>query len=65
MQLEFKLDWEETQERYRAFWTHEYFGRCALAALSARGLFISTWAKTESEAQALLKNAERWSVADR
>jgi hypothetical protein len=37
----------------------------ALAQLSARGLFISTWCRTEAEARALLKNAERWSVADR
>ena len=34
----------------------------ALEQISARGLFISTWARTESEARALLKNAERWSV---
>ena len=33
MQLEYKPDWEETQERYRAFsfWAHEYFGRAAIA----------------------------------
>lgn len=37
----------------------------ALAQLSARGLFITTWCRTESEARALLRNAERWSVADR
>ena len=37
----------------------------ALAALSARGLFISTWAGTEADARALLANAERWSVPDR
>jgi hypothetical protein len=37
----------------------------ALAQLSARGLFISTWCKTEAEARVLLKAAERWSVADR
>ena len=34
----------------------------ALEQLSARGLFISTWARTETEARELLKNAERWSV---
>jgi hypothetical protein len=33
----------------------------ALSALSARGLFISTWARSETEARALLQNAERWS----
>lgn len=31
MQLEFKPDWEETKDRYRAFWAHEYFGRAAIA----------------------------------
>ena len=31
MQLAYKPDWEETKERYRAFWTHEYFGRAAIA----------------------------------
>lgn len=33
----------------------------ALSELSARGLFINTSTKTEEEARALLKNAERWS----
>ncbi len=36
MSLEFKPDWEETKERYRAFWAHEYFGRCALAVTAPR-----------------------------
>jgi len=31
MHLACKPDWDETKERYRAFWAHEYFGRCALA----------------------------------
>ena len=31
MNLLYKPDWDETKERYRAFWAHEYFGRCALA----------------------------------
>ena len=34
----------------------------ALAQLSARGLFISTYCRTEAEARALVRNAERWSV---
>jgi hypothetical protein len=34
----------------------------ALSKLSARGLFISTCAKTEQEARELLKKAEQWSV---
>lgn len=29
--LIYKPDWEETKERYRAFWAHEYFGRAAIA----------------------------------
>jgi len=33
----------------------------ALRELSARGLFIATWCKTEAEARALLAKAERWS----
>jgi hypothetical protein len=33
----------------------------ALAQLSARGLFLEVWCKTESHARALLKNAEKWS----
>ena len=36
--------------------------RPALEQLSARGLFILTWARTEAEARTLLQNAERWSV---
>jgi hypothetical protein len=39
--------------------------QAAIEQLSARGLFISTWARTETEARDLLKNAARWSVADR
>ncbi|HUS47289.1 MAG TPA: hypothetical protein VM098_04175 [Phycisphaerae bacterium] len=33
----------------------------ALRELSARGLFIHTWCRTEDEAKDLLKKAERWS----
>jgi hypothetical protein len=32
----YKPDWAETQERYRAFWAHEYFGRCAIAVTAPR-----------------------------
>ncbi|HUW34068.1 MAG TPA: hypothetical protein VM223_20870 [Planctomycetota bacterium] len=31
MNLQYKPDWEETQQRLTAWWNHEYFGRCALA----------------------------------
>jgi len=30
MQLQYKPDWEETKQRYRVWWAHEYFGRCAI-----------------------------------
>ena len=33
----------------------------ALRALSARGLFITTWCKTEAQARQLLKDAMKWS----
>lgn len=31
MQLLYKPDWEETKERFKKWWTGEYFGRCAMA----------------------------------
>ena len=31
MELQYKPEWEETKDRYCAWWEHEYFGRCALA----------------------------------
>lgn len=31
MNLLYKEDWEETKERYKAWWAHESIGRCALA----------------------------------
>jgi len=31
MQLQYKPDWEETQQRLRAWWNHEYIGRCGLS----------------------------------
>ncbi len=34
----------------------------ALEVLSARGLFLSTWCRTETDARTLLAQAERWSV---
>ena len=36
MSLKYKPDWEECKARYRAFWAHEYFGRCALAVTAPR-----------------------------
>jgi len=31
-----KPDWEETKERYKQWWAHEYFGRCALAVTAPK-----------------------------
>lgn len=31
MPMKYKPDWEATQQRLRAWWNHESFGRCALA----------------------------------
>ena len=36
MRLAYKDDWDETQERFRLWWKHEYFGRCALAVYAAK-----------------------------
>jgi len=36
MRLTHKDDWEETMERLRLWWKHEYFGRCALAVTAPR-----------------------------
>jgi len=37
MSLLYKEDWEETKERYRAWWAHENTGRCCLAVRAPRG----------------------------
>jgi len=34
--LLYKPDWDETRARYRAWWNHDYFGRCALAVVAPR-----------------------------
>ena len=36
MKLEYKPDWEETKERYKQWWAHEYFGRCALSVTAPK-----------------------------
>lgn len=36
MRLAFKADWDEAKERFRLWWNHEYFGRCALAVTAPR-----------------------------
>lgn len=34
--LLYKPDWEETQERYRTWWQHGYYGRCGLAVTAPK-----------------------------
>ncbi|PIU67004.1 MAG: hypothetical protein COS85_02400 [Armatimonadetes bacterium CG07_land_8_20_14_0_80_59_28] len=36
MNLLYKPDWEETQERFKAWWAREYFGRCGLAVTAPK-----------------------------
>ena len=36
MNLKYKPDWEQTKERYKAWWAHEYFGRCAISVVARR-----------------------------
>jgi len=36
MPLAFKDDWEETKQRFRLWWNHDYFGRCGLAVMAPR-----------------------------
>ena len=36
MGLVYKPDWEETKQRYLAWWNGEYFGRCALAVTAPK-----------------------------
>ena len=36
MKLEYKPDWEETKTRYKQWWAHEYFGRCALSVTAPK-----------------------------
>ncbi len=36
MKLLYKPDWDETKERFKAWWAHEYFGRCAFAVTAPK-----------------------------
>lgn len=36
MKIEYKPDWEQAQENYKAWWAHEYFGRCAISAVAPK-----------------------------
>ena len=33
---DYKPDWEETKKRYKAWWNHEYFGRCAISVTAPK-----------------------------
>jgi len=35
-QLLYKPDWEETKERFKAWWAGEYFGRCAISVTAPK-----------------------------
>lgn len=36
MPLEYKLDWEDARQRYRAWWNHEAIDRCAISVTAPR-----------------------------
>lgn len=36
MSIIYKEDWEETKELYKAWWAHEYFGRCAISVTAPK-----------------------------
>ncbi len=36
MNLLYKEDWDQARDRYRAWWAHEYFGRCGLWVTARR-----------------------------
>ncbi|MHB1001831.1 MAG: uroporphyrinogen decarboxylase/cobalamine-independent methonine synthase family protein [Armatimonadota bacterium] len=36
MNLLYKPDWDDTKERYKTWWAHEYFGRCALSVTAPK-----------------------------
>jgi len=36
LSLAYKPDWEETKERFKVWWAHEYFGRCAIAVTAPK-----------------------------
>ncbi len=35
-ELLYKPDWEKTKENYKAWWEHEYFGRCAISVTAPK-----------------------------
>lgn len=36
MQLEYKPDWDETKDRFKIWWAHEYIGRCAISVVAPK-----------------------------
>ena len=44
MQWQYKPAWEQTKERYLAWWAHEHFGRCTLSVIADAGQ-AEGWAK--------------------
>jgi hypothetical protein len=36
MPLLYKPDWQETKDRMRSWWAHDYFGRCAIAVTAPK-----------------------------
>ena len=47
MNLLYKPDWEETKERYITWWSHGYFGRCAIGVTAPKDLPSPTLPPTE------------------
>ena len=39
MELLYKPDWETTKQNFRAWWNHEYFGRCAISITAPKNGF--------------------------
>jgi len=55
LKIEFKPDWEETKERYLAWWAHEIIDRCALSVEAPRAV------KSKASAPVVPKSIkDRW-----
>ncbi len=59
--LEYKPDWEESRQRWTAWWRGEKLDR-ALELLSSRGLCIDTRCDSEVQARELIEVVGRLSV---
>jgi hypothetical protein len=57
--LLYKEDWEDTKERYKAWWAGEYFGRCALSVTAPRAD-----APDQTEPQEPSTPLEKWTNLD-